>query len=55
MSVEEHIFEYQESFLGDGAMALCSCGRFEKDCVDLESAQEAWENHCDAVFYEATS
>lgn len=54
MATEHHDFQYQESFLDDGFVPWCSCGWSGRERASLIDAQNAWENHCDAVFMAAT-
>ena len=51
-----HTFTYTQTFLEEGFGAACDCGwEHPIEFGSIEEAQEAWENHCDAVFMEATT
>ena len=55
MSVETHVLsEFESDFLEDGVIAWCSCGWSSPRKADQESASDAWDDHCDQVFMEAT-
>jgi hypothetical protein len=50
----EHRFEIEQGFADDGWTACCSCGWSEPEQRSRLRALDAWENHCDVVFIEAT-
>lgn len=42
--------------MDDGYEVACSCGWDHPDNFDdVEAAEDAWDNHCDVVFMEATA
>jgi len=49
----EHTLEIGGSFTG-GMVPWCSCGWQGGESDSEEAAIEAWENHCDVAFMEAT-
>ena len=62
--IETHDMEMVRSgtYLEDGTVfiqgfaAMCSCGWEHDDTfATKEAATEAWDNHCDQAFFEATS
>lgn len=55
MTTEQHDFEYEQDFLEDGFIPWCSCGWSGKARPTIEECQDEWENHCDTVFYDATT
>jgi hypothetical protein len=58
MTIENHDFSYGENFFADepyGILPECSCGWEGRGVATILDAQDAWENHCDAVFMEATT
>ena len=57
MDSEVHDFMVGQNFFADEPYAIlpeCSCGWEGRGVTTIKDAQEAWENHCDAVFMEAT-
>lgn len=50
----EHVLIIGNDFLRDDIDAGCSCGWEQDGLADEEAAVDAWENHCDVVFMEAT-
>lgn len=54
MPTETHDFMYEQSFLSDDVTPWCSCGWSGAECPDKDAAVDAWENHCEQVFMEAT-
>lgn len=51
---DEHALMIGGSFLSDNYTADCSCGWNGHPHDDEADAVDEWENHCDAVFMEAT-
>lgn len=51
---DDHTLELGSA--GHGCVwAECSCGWTSEAFRDSEAAVDAWENHCDVVFMEATT
>ncbi len=50
----EHTLWLDNAFKSDTWRASCSCGWDGRDRQTHDEAQDDWENHCDAVFMEAT-
>lgn len=50
----EHVMYVERSFLRDTVDAGCSCGWEACEFEDIDAAEDAWTNHCDVVFMEAT-
>lgn len=56
MSVETHDLILGAEFLGEGFIAGCSCCWESSLYFETrDEAREAWSNHCERVFMEATS
>lgn len=55
MTIETHDLTIEQDWLVDGHTAHCSCGWSGRREESAERAVDAWENHCDIVFMEATS
>lgn len=54
MPREDHDLELGQDFDSDKWIAVCSCGRWERECPTQAEAVDAWTDHCDQVFMEAT-
>lgn len=58
MTIEHHDFLIGSSFFhaddGRDIVPECSCGWEGERQDSAERAQEAWEDHCEVVFMEAT-
>lgn len=52
--MNEHSLELVSDFTEDGYTPQCSCGWEGKRWDLMVDAGDEWENHCDAVFMEAT-
>ena len=50
----EHLMLIGQDFLSGEHEVECSCGWAAGAFKDEASADEAWDNHCDVVFMEAT-
>lgn len=56
MTIENHDLEVDFNMDNpDQWTAVCSCGRWSSGPLESkEAAEDAWENHCDRIFMEAT-
>jgi len=54
MTIDTHDLTIEADFLVDGYTPWCSCGWSGRREESSERAIDAWENHCDQVFMEAT-
>ena len=55
MYVGEHVAVLGQDFASGAWTAECSCGwEHREECADEAEAIDAWDNHCDVVFMEAT-
>lgn len=54
MSTEEHVLSIESSYLSGATIPMCSCGWEGPESDGVSDAVEKWDDHCDAVFYEAT-
>lgn len=52
---EVHECEVCSTFLTSGYNAICSCGWEGPNVPTSMDAIETWDDHCDNVFFEATS
>lgn len=52
--VGEHVWIAGQDFHSGIWTSECSCGWDKDDLADENAALDAWENHCDVVFMEAT-
>lgn len=59
--MDDHVMHIIEGFVGRDVGVGCSCGWESSDLWDgsqveaYERATDAWENHCDVVFMDATT
>ena len=54
MTTEHHVMELEQHFLVEGVTAWCSCGWSGRRRDSGREAVEDFDNHCEAVFMEAT-